>query len=55
MMELGCQFWGTPKVYASDHQLTSENLGGDDNGAIKMMSKIQAYPVISFRLCGRIL
>ena len=55
MMELGCQFWGTPKVYASDHRLTSEDLGGDDDGAINTLSKMQVYPVISVRLCGKIL
>ncbi len=55
MVELGCQFWGTPKVYNSDHQVKSEDLDGDDDGIAKVLSKIKVYPVISFRLCGRIL
>lgn len=55
MVELGCQFWGTPKVYNSDHQVKSEDLDGDDDKIAKVLSKIKVYPVISFRLCGRIL
>src|SRR5574344_208422 len=55
MFELGCQFWGSPKVYTGDHQLTSQDLNGDDGGVLKVMSKIVVYPVLNFRLCGRIL
>jgi hypothetical protein len=55
MFELGCQFWGTPKIYCNGEHLTSEDIGSDDGGTIKTLSKIIAYPVISFRLCGRIL
>lgn len=55
MFEMGCQFWGTPKVYNNGDHLTSDDFGDDAGGAIKIFSKIIAYPVISFRLCGRIL
>jgi hypothetical protein len=55
MFELGCQFWGTPGVYTFDHKLTSSDVGGDNGGVIKTISKISVYPVLSFRLCGRIL
>lgn len=55
MFELGCQFWGTPKIYCNGDHLTSKTLDGEDGGTINILSKIIAYPVISFRLCGRIL
>lgn len=55
MFELGCQFWGSPKVYCNGDKLTSEDLGGEDGGAIKTLSSITIYPVMNFRLCGRIL
>lgn len=55
MFEMGCQFWGSPKIYSNDHQLTSEDLDGKDDGLINVLSKITVYPVLNFRLCGRIL
>lgn len=55
MFELGCMFWGSPKLYCNGEQLTEEDFGGDEGGVIKTLSKINIYPVINFRLCGRIL
>jgi hypothetical protein len=55
MFELGCQFWGAPGVYTFDRKLSSDDLGKNDGGAIKTISKVSVYPVINFRLCGRIL
>jgi len=63
--DLGVQFWGTPKVYAptydknakkylSDTELKEENAGGDAGGVIKTISKVSVYPVLNFRLIGRI-
>lgn len=54
MVELGCQFWGSPKLYCNDERLTEEKAGGDDGGVIKTLSKISVYPVLNFRICGRI-
>lgn len=54
MTEIGCQFWGSPKVYCFDHQLTEQDVDGEDGGIIKTLSKVKVYPTISFRLCGRI-
>lgn len=63
--DLGVQFWGTPKVYAPTydkvaHKFQREELkeslvGGDAGGTIKTISKISVYPVLNFRLVGRIL
>lgn len=55
MFELGCQFWGTPKIYCNGDEITENDVDGEDGGAIKTLSKITVYPVMNFRLCGRIL
>lgn len=61
--DLGVQFWGTPKVYAPTYkngeylreQLTDDHAGGDGGDVLKIISKISVYPIINFRLVGRIL
>ena len=55
MFEAGIQFWGSPKLYCNGHELTEEDFDGDDGGLMKTLSKITVYPVINFRICGRIL
>ncbi|MCD8288986.1 MAG: hypothetical protein LUC26_03615 [Prevotella sp.] len=55
MFELGCQFWGSPKVYCNGERLEEDKVGESDGGIIKTLSKIKVYPVMNFRLCGRIL
>lgn len=57
--EMGTQFWGTPGVYAKSgdgswQELTSSDLDKKDEGGIDLLSKITIYPVITFRLTGRI-
>lgn len=54
MFELGCMFWNSPELYCNQDKLTAENVGGDEGGIIKTMSKITVYPVLNFRLCGKI-
>lgn len=53
-LELGCQFWNTPKVYCNGTQLEKDKVGSDDGGVIKLISKVSAYPTLTFRLCGKI-
>ncbi len=56
MFELGCQFWGSPSVWCNGTQLEEDKVGdGSGGGIIKTLSKIIVYPVLNFRLCGRIL
>lgn len=53
--DLGALFWGSPEVV--DHNgvsLTKQDLNGKDGGAFRIISKIKVYPVLSFRLCGKI-
>ncbi len=54
MFEAGVMFWGSPKLYCNDDRLTSEDLGSDGGDLMKTLSKITVYPVINFRICGRI-
>ena len=54
--DAGVQFWGTPKVFngVNGQQLTADGAMGDDGGLIKIVSDIKVFPVLTFRLCGRI-
>jgi hypothetical protein len=56
--DMGVQFWGTPKVYMvganGEDELTKKDANGKDGGFIKTLSKITAYPCLSFRIVGRI-
>lgn len=52
--ELGCQFWGTPKLMYNGTELEKSKAGEDASDALNIMSKITVYPVIKFRLAGRI-
>ena len=63
--DLGVQFWGSAKVvaptydkgmgtYSSDTELQEANAGSDAGGVLKTISKVSVYPVLNFRLVGRI-
>ena len=54
MFEVGVMFWGTPKIYCNGDELTNEDLGSDSGDVVEVLSKLKIYPVINFRLCGRI-
>lgn len=53
MFELGVQFHKTPKVYADNADLTQLNEMAD-NEFSDIIDKLTVYPVLKFRLCGRI-
>lgn len=53
--DMGALFWGTPEVV--DHNgvsLSKQDWDGKDGGAFRIISKFKVYPVLNFRLCGRI-
>ena len=59
--DLGVQFWGKPEVIAPTYdngtfKVESLKAGnsGDGDDALKTISKISVYPVLNFRLVGRI-
>ena len=47
-VDLGVQFWGTPKVYCQGDELTKDNLEGNDGGFMKTLTKITVYPVLNW-------
>lgn len=55
MVELGCQFWGSPSVWCNGTELEEDKVGEGSGGIIKTLSKIIVYPVLNFRISGRIL
>jgi len=53
--DIGAMFWGTPDVV--DHNgesLMKHDFDGKDGGAFRIISKVKVYPVLNFRLSGRI-
>jgi len=64
-VDLGCQFWGKPKVYIptynkdantyQNEQIDAERAGDDAGKILKIVSKFSVYPTLNIRLVGRIL
>lgn len=54
-VDLGCQFWGNPKVYCQDEEVTASEMDGKDGGLVKVLTKFVVYPALTFRLTGRII
>lgn len=52
--DLGCIFWGKPTIWNNGEEVFDTDAGGDDGGAMKTLIKFRVYPVLNFRLCGRI-
>lgn len=53
MFEIGAQFHGTPEVYADNTDLTAISTVAD-NEFSDIIDKLTVYPVLKFRLSGRI-
>lgn len=53
--DLGVQFWGTPKIYLLDKEITTKALNNGDGDIIKTVNSLTIYPTLSFRINGRIL
>ena len=63
-LDLGVQFWGKPEIYVPTYNKTTgtyqcEKIDGDKAGddagkVLKTVSKVSVYPVLNFRLVGRI-
>lgn len=55
-IELGVQFMGSPKLYTdgNDDIIKSINNGDGDNDIQKIMDKVKVWPVLTFKLSGRI-
>lgn len=56
--DFGAQFWGKPKVYCQGHEVSKQSEYGyddEDGDFMKIAKKIVVYPVINFRIVGRII
>lgn len=52
--DIGCIFWGKPTVWNNGEEVPDTDAGGDDGGIMKVVTKLKVYPVLNFRVCGRI-
>ena len=53
--DLGLQFWGSPKVYFNDEELKPNKVGEELDDILSIVSRIKVFPVLNFRLVGRII
>ncbi len=53
-VDLGCMFWGETKMTCNGKRIYPENIGGDEGNSLRLLTKMQVYPCLNFRLCGRI-
>lgn len=51
--DMGVQFWGKPKIMCNGNQLEASDLD-DEEEFLDVVSNLRVYPVISFRLAGKI-
>lgn len=56
LFDVGLQFSGKPRVYngVNGQELTAEGVRGEDGGILKTVTGISLYPVLSFRIVGRL-
>ena len=56
LFDVGLQFSGKPHVYngVNGQELTAEGVHGEDGGILNTVTGISLYPVLSFRIVGRI-
>lgn len=52
--DIGCVFWGKPTVYCNDIKVLDTDLNGEGDEAMRIITKFKFYPVMNFRLCGKI-
>ena len=52
--DLGVQFWGSPKVMVNGEELKPDKVGEELDDVLSIVSRIKVFPVLSFRLVGRI-
>ena len=52
--DLGLQFWGSPKVVVNGEVLQPDKVGDDLDDVLSIVSRIKVFPVLNFRLVGRI-
>lgn len=54
-VDLGVQFWGSPRVYVNGEELKPNKVGEELKDVLSIVSRIKIFPVLNLRLVGRIL
>lgn len=52
--DIGCVFWGKPTVYCNNMEVLDTDEGGKGEDAMRIITKFKFYPVMNFRICGKI-
>ena len=52
--DVGCLLWGKPTLCCNGVEVQDTDQDGEGGGIIKVATKLKVYPMINFRLCGRI-
>lgn len=52
--DLGVQFWGSPRVVVNGETLQPDRVGDQLDDVLSLVSRIKVFPVLTFRLVGRI-
>ena len=63
-LDLGVQFWGKPEIFVptydkvngtyQNEKVDADRAGDDAGKVLKTISKISVYPVLNFRIVGKI-
>lgn len=53
-LDLGVQYWGKPTYFSNGEEVAASEFSGDNQRLVKLLSNTSVYPVVTFRLCGRI-
>lgn len=51
-LDLGLQYWGKPTFYNNTREIASTELGS--KASVKLATTLPVYPVVTFRICGRL-
>lgn len=52
--DLGVQFWGSPRVVVNGEALQPDRVGDQLDDILSIVSRIKVFPVLTFRLVGRV-
>lgn len=53
-VDLGIKYWGKPRITCNDYLVTESYMNGSQHKVLRTLSNLQVYPVVNFRLTGRL-
>ncbi len=53
-VELGAMFWGRPNIYCNGTDIDETTIDGKGGGLARTVSNMRVYPVLNFRITGKI-